>query len=144
MSQGPRGKCAVCYVDPLTGRRGTNETSDICQACHDDPANVDWCAESDLDQTSADVDVTLGAAGGGRLEGVFGGGRKFNTELAHRVVKIAVRTKTRVVRRRRRNVNGHSLRGWVDVIEGVPLREIAKEAKCSAEYVRRVLRRLFR
>lgn len=46
MSRRPRprfsGKCAVCYVDPTTGRRGTNETTQLCRACAADPLNSGW------------------------------------------------------------------------------------------------------
>lgn len=131
-----RQLCAICD--------STNDTADICESCHADPANVDWCEPSEYEQSAEDVDVTVATAGGDRLESVFGGRRKGATDLARRVVQIALRTKTRVVRRRRRNVQGHPLRGWHDVHEGVPLRQIASEAGCSAEYVRQVLRRIFK
>jgi excisionase family DNA binding protein len=34
--------CAICFVDPETGKRGTNATNRICPKCRLDPANVDW------------------------------------------------------------------------------------------------------
>ena len=39
--------CAVCSVDPATGRRGTNATTRICPRCRIDPANVDWSESPD-------------------------------------------------------------------------------------------------
>lgn len=39
--------CAICWVDPQTGARGTNETTRICPKCRMDPANVDWFESRD-------------------------------------------------------------------------------------------------
>ncbi|HEY2746602.1 MAG TPA: helix-turn-helix domain-containing protein [Polyangia bacterium] len=56
--------CAICSVDPETGRAGTNATTRICQRCRADPANVDW-VESQADRpargprTSSSVDVAI-------------------------------------------------------------------------------------
>jgi excisionase family DNA binding protein len=35
-------RCAICWVNPKTGRAGTNSTTRICASCKRDPANVDW------------------------------------------------------------------------------------------------------
>lgn len=35
-------KCAVCWLDPQTGRRGTHETTWICKTCRKGQANTDW------------------------------------------------------------------------------------------------------
>jgi excisionase family DNA binding protein len=37
--------CAICWVDPETGRAGTNSTTWICRKCKKDPENVDWVDE---------------------------------------------------------------------------------------------------
>ena len=43
-----RGRmCAICSIDPSTGKRGTNVTTRICPACRTDPANVDWIEAAD-------------------------------------------------------------------------------------------------
>lgn len=42
MSRRKREMCAICWVDPDSGERGTNLTTRICRACRADPANVDW------------------------------------------------------------------------------------------------------
>jgi excisionase family DNA binding protein len=39
--------CAICWVNPETGERGTNSTTRICPACRADPANVDWIESAD-------------------------------------------------------------------------------------------------
>ena len=39
--------CAICWVDPQTGERGTNATTRICQKCRMDPVNVDWVESSE-------------------------------------------------------------------------------------------------
>jgi hypothetical protein len=95
--------------------------------------------QSELEQGTQDVDVA--AAGGVRLESVFGGRRKGDTEMARRIVAIALREKV-MRRRRRRNANGDLLRGWVTVEEDLTLREIAERAGCSREYARKVINRI--
>ena len=47
MSRRKQEMCAVCWVDPQTGARGTNETTRICPSCRMDPANVDWFESRD-------------------------------------------------------------------------------------------------
>jgi excisionase family DNA binding protein len=49
-----RQPCAICSVDPKTKRRGTNETTAICDRCRADPANVDW-VESPADRVGRRV-----------------------------------------------------------------------------------------
>jgi hypothetical protein len=42
-NQGARAvPCAVCYVDPKTGRRGTNQLTQLCDECRRDPVNAGW------------------------------------------------------------------------------------------------------
>jgi hypothetical protein len=83
----------------------------------------------------------MSVAGGSRLSSLSGGRRKKDTALAHRVVRVA--RWTRLVWRRRRNENGHPLRGWEWREEELPLREVALLARCEESYVRSVLKRLF-
>lgn len=47
MSPRKQEMCAVCWVDPGTGERGTNATTRICPSCRMDPANVDWIEAGD-------------------------------------------------------------------------------------------------
>jgi hypothetical protein len=140
-SRGRQGvECAVCQWDPETGRVGNANTHRLCGECSSAEENADWCEPSDYEQTAEDVDVTTAAAGGQRLEAIAGRRRKVDTALATRVIRAARRRIPR--RRRRRNAKGDLLRGWVTVEEGPSLREIAKEAGCSPEYARKVMRQL--
>jgi excisionase family DNA binding protein len=45
--------CAICWVDPETGRRGSNSTTRICLSCRVDPANIDWVESLD-DRSTGD------------------------------------------------------------------------------------------
>jgi hypothetical protein len=79
---------------------------------------------SDLEQTSGEVDILHAAAGAGRIESMHGGrtGRgplRRETELSRRVVRIAIE-------------------------EPISLRETASRAGCSKSYVHKVLNRLLK
>ena len=41
--------CAICWIDPETGQRGTNETTKLCRKCRTDPANADWVEEAAIE-----------------------------------------------------------------------------------------------
>lgn len=58
MSRRQQEMCAVCWVDPQTGARGTNETTRICPSCRMDPANVDWFESRD-DRPTPDTRLGL-------------------------------------------------------------------------------------
>lgn len=49
-------KCAVCWIDKKTGRRGTNRTTQICAECQKDPANADWIAKPACEGPDGDED----------------------------------------------------------------------------------------
>ncbi|HEX4461920.1 MAG TPA: hypothetical protein VIA18_28265 [Polyangia bacterium] len=132
--------CAVCYVDPITGRIGTNDTMDICAACKLLPENQDWHEASAYERSSEDVDAAPSKSGD-RIEAMFGGKRKHATTMADRVIQIADEAIIRV-RRRRRNAQGAKLRGWETVEREPTEREIAELAGCSQSYVRKCLKRI--
>jgi hypothetical protein len=133
--------CAICQYDPKTGDIGNHSTNRLCDDCRAGEENAGWREPSDYEQTAEDVDVTAAAAGGDRLEAVFGGKRKGDSEMAARVVKIALHEQV-TRRRRRRNRNGEIVRGWTTAEEQPSLRDIAQKAGCSHEYARKVLKRV--
>src|SRR5689334_6796573 len=53
--------CAVCWVDPATGKRGTNATTRLCAKCKLDPTNRGW-SESPRDVRVSPYLTTRGAA----------------------------------------------------------------------------------
>jgi AraC-like DNA-binding protein len=125
--------CAICHK--------TNETMRLCAKHRADPANVDWVertTESDTD----DLDEAMAIAGASeRLSTIVGGARKLDTETAAEVVRLQLYGTVKRLRRRR-NENGHLLRGWEEREEPMSFQEIAKNAGCSESYVRKVLRRV--
>jgi hypothetical protein len=56
--------CAICYVDPKTGRRGTDRTTRLCDACRRDPANAGWSETWEGVDTTADVVAAARPRGG--------------------------------------------------------------------------------
>lgn len=133
--------CAICQYDPITKRIGNHETHRRCEDCTEAEENADWAQPSEYEQGSDDVDALSEVAGSCRLSEMFGGARKGDEDTTSRVISAAMNLTFKVMRRRR-NIDGHLLRGWVEVEIKPSLREIAKEAECSHEQVRRILKRV--
>jgi hypothetical protein len=134
-------ECAICQWDHDAQRPGNAQTSHICDECENAEENRDWRKPSRIEQGTEDVDATVVIVGGGRLEGIHGGRRKFDTKMARRVVQIALRARV-ARRRRRRSAAGKVLRGWETVEQPPTVREIASMLGCSIGYVQKVLTRL--
>lgn len=79
-------RCAVCWLDKSTGRRGTNETTWICPSCRKRPGNRDW-RSSPIDEYGV-TDVDLFAA----MEAlpIDAGPGRYETAAAIEVVKLYV------------------------------------------------------
>jgi transposase len=59
-----RALCAVCYVDPKTGCRGTNQTTQLCDSCRRDPVNTGWSEAWQRVESVADIDKAARKARG--------------------------------------------------------------------------------
>lgn len=136
MSRRPRprfgGKCAVCYVDPVTGRVGTNETTQLCPDCKKDPMNKGW-RESWED---SDEGIAARAAGTG-LAAVQEKPLRDTSELEARIKDLATRGAYRrvPVRDRQGRRRGYRMR-----YVALSFRAIARELGCSDMHVRRVVK----
>lgn len=80
--------CAVCWVDPLTKQRGTNNTTEICPDCRARPENDAWDDGSALEARGFNLDDF--AAGSQTLppkNRLWRGRSKFDTDAARAVTK---------------------------------------------------------
>lgn len=80
--------CAICYVDPKTGRWGTNQTNHVCRKCRNERihgvcVNVDWVEGEEL--LGGDADVAETAAQGDGVATVA------NSDLRAMIVDLFVR-----------------------------------------------------
>lgn len=59
--------CAICWIDPRTGRAGSNETTRLCRTCRNDPANADWVEVTEeppqlATRTTTSIDAAIRSA----------------------------------------------------------------------------------
>jgi excisionase family DNA binding protein len=126
-SLGARGetpRCAICSVDPDTGRPGTNATTRICERCRTDPANRGWASSpvdlSERERGSLSVDHAIRDAV-----------RETVREVVREEVRSAIREEIAAIRdqltergsserylsveeaARHANVHPATIRGWI-------------------------------
>lgn len=134
--------CAVCGLDPRTGRVGDVASDWLCPTCEDDPANADWFCGSELERLGGIEDVATGS----RLvevtlsEVVGRAPARSLTEGQARVIRI-IAEGPREVRRWYYDHRGHR-HGTRVYKPALTVREIARLAgvsKSTADRVRRGL-----
>jgi hypothetical protein len=116
--------CAICSVDPKTGQRGTNQTTELCEECRRDPANAGWSEK----WPSIDLSDQLDAAAI-QLEnnGIIVAPRSF-AEIEGRPIKPATKLEKKILLL---FVSG----------KAQTVREAADQAGCSYVFVNKVIKR---
>lgn len=80
--------CAICWVDPVTKQRGTNNTTNICPECRALPENEDWADGSALEVRGFALDdFSAGSHSLPRRNKMWRGRSKFDSDNARAVTK---------------------------------------------------------
>jgi hypothetical protein len=142
--------CAVCWVDPETGQRGTNATTKLCDTCRSDPMNAGWSEQWEGLDITADAEAAARRthAQGGfsfvaprTLAEVDGRPPKPPTERERRILELLVHGESTAVERHDRRGR---YRGRVRKHRDLSYREIAARADCSESFVRKVQHRYWK